>query len=88
MFLIASLVTGVLVAISGSIGLVGMMVPHIARRLVGAVHRRLLSLAALVGALLMVWMRTLIAQQVLPIGILTALLGGFSLSCSCAASKH
>jgi len=80
-FLIASLMTGVLVAISGSIGFVGLMVPHIARRLVGAEHRRLLPVAALVGALLMVWVdviaRTLIAPQDLPIGIPTALLGGF-----------
>lgn len=79
-FLIASLMTGVLVAISGSIGFVGLMVPHIARRLVGAEHRRLLPVAALLGALLMVWVdviaRTLIAPQDLPIGIPTALLGG------------
>ena len=79
-FMIASLVTGVLVAVSGSIGFVGLMVPHIARRIVGSEHRRLLPVAALLGALLMVWVdviaRTLIAPQDLPIGIATALLGG------------
>ncbi|MEE4815122.1 iron ABC transporter permease [Pseudomonas alliivorans] len=79
-FLIASLMTGVLVALCGSIGFVGLMVPHIARRLVGSEHRRLLPIATLLGALLMVWVdvvsRTLIAPEDLPIGISTALLGG------------
>ncbi|MCD5995453.1 iron ABC transporter permease [Pseudomonas sp. CDFA 602] len=79
-FLIASLMTGVLVALCGAIGFVGLMVPHIARRLVGSEHRRLLPVAALLGALLMIWVdvisRTLIAPEDLPIGIATALLGG------------
>ncbi|NAT25503.1 FecCD family ABC transporter permease [Pseudomonas syringae] len=79
-FLIASLMTGVLVALCGSIGFVGLMVPHIARRLVGSEHRRLLPVATLLGALLMIWVdvisRTLIAPEDLPIGIATALLGG------------
>ncbi|MEE4752078.1 iron ABC transporter permease [Pseudomonas alliivorans] len=79
-FLIASLMTGVLVALCGSIGFVGLMVPHIARRIVGSEHRRLLPIATLLGALLMVWVdvvsRTLIAPEDLPIGISTALLGG------------
>ncbi|WP_122845361.1 FecCD family ABC transporter permease [Pseudomonas viridiflava] len=79
-FLIASLMTGVLVALCGSIGFVGLMVPHIARRLVGSEYRRLLPVATLLGALLMVWVdvvsRTLIAPEDLPIGISTALLGG------------
>jgi iron complex transport system permease protein len=79
-FLIASLMTGVLVALCGAIGFVGLMVPHIARRLVGPEHRRLLPVAALLGALLMMWVdvvaRKLIAPEDLPIGIATALLGG------------
>ncbi|MEE4691674.1 iron ABC transporter permease [Pseudomonas alliivorans] len=79
-FLVASLMTGVLVALCGSIGFVGLMVPHIARRLVGSEHRRLLPVATLLGALLMIWVdvvsRTLIAPEDLPIGISTALLGG------------
>ena len=54
-FLIASLMTGVLVAISGSIGFVGLMIPHIARRLVGAEHRRLLPVSALLGSVFLVW---------------------------------
>ncbi|WP_268798746.1 FecCD family ABC transporter permease [Pseudomonas huanghezhanensis] len=79
-FLIASLITGVLVALCGAIGFVGLMVPHMARRLVGAEHRRLLPVAALIGGLLVMWVdvvsRTIIAPEDLPIGIATALLGG------------
>ena len=80
MFVIASLMTGVLVSISGSIGFVGLMVPHIARRLVGAEHRRLLPVALLLGSLFLIWVdvaaRTLISPEDLPIGIATAALGG------------
>ena len=79
-FLIASLMTGVLVAISGSIGFVGLMIPHIARRLVGAEHRRLLPVSALLGSVFLVWVdvaaRTLIAPEDLPIGVATAAIGG------------
>ncbi|MGA8138392.1 iron ABC transporter permease [Pseudomonas sp. MWU12-2037] len=79
-FLIASLMTGVLVSISGSIGFVGLMVPHIARYLVGAEHRRLLPVSALLGSLFLVWVdvaaRTLIAPEDLPIGVATAAIGG------------
>lgn len=79
-FVIASLMTGVLVSISGSIGFVGLMVPHIARRLVGAEHRRLLPVCVLLGSLFLVWVdvaaRTLIAPEDLPIGVATAAIGG------------
>ncbi|MFK8331138.1 FecCD family ABC transporter permease [Pseudomonas sp. BJa5] len=79
-FLICSLLTGVLVAISGSIGFVGLMVPHIARRLVGAEHTRLLPVCLLVGSLFLIWVdvaaRTLISPEDLPIGIATAAIGG------------
>jgi iron complex transport system permease protein len=79
-FVIASLMTGILVSISGSIGFVGLMVPHIARRLIGAEHRRLLPVCALLGSLFLVWVdvvaRTVIAPEDLPIGVATAALGG------------
>jgi len=81
-FVIASLITGAIVAVSGSIGFVGLMVPHAARWLVGAEHRRLLPTCALLGAVFMVWVdvvaRTLIAPQDLPIGIATAAIGGIA----------
>lgn len=79
-FVCASLLTGVLVSLSGAIGFVGLMLPHIARFLVGAEHRRLLPVSALLGALFLVWVdvaaRTLLAPQDLPIGIATAAIGG------------
>ncbi|MDE3738116.1 iron ABC transporter permease [Pseudomonas resinovorans] len=79
-FLCTSLLTGVLVSLSGAIGFVGLMLPHLARRLVGAEHRRLLPVCALLGAVFLVWVdvaaRTLLAPQDLPIGIATAAIGG------------
>ena len=79
-FVAASLLTGVLVSLSGAIGFVGLILPHVARFLVGAEHRRLLPVAALLGALFLVWVdvaaRTWLAPQDLPIGIVTAAIGG------------
>lgn len=79
-FIGTSLLTGVLVSLSGAIGFVGLMVPHVARLLVGADNRRLMPVSALLGGVFLVWVdvaaRTLIAPQDLPIGIATAALGG------------
>ncbi|MCP3425360.1 iron ABC transporter permease [Rothia sp. AR01] len=79
LLLLVSLCVGVLVAASGSIGFVGLVVPHLARRCVGARHVRTVPVAALMGALLLVLAdlvaRTVLQPQELPIGILTALLG-------------
>lgn len=79
-FVLASLVTAVLVTVSGSIGFVGLMVPHAARMVVGAAHRVLLPVAALGGAAFLVLAdlaaRTLAAPQEIPVGVLTALTGG------------
>ncbi|MFB7940944.1 FecCD family ABC transporter permease, partial [Streptomyces sp. NPDC056049] len=79
-FLLASLVTAVMVAASGAVGFIGLMVPHAARLLVGAPHRRLLPVAALGGALALVvadlGARTVAAPQDIPVGVLTALTGG------------
>lgn len=79
-FLIVSLMTGAIVAVSGAIGFVGLMMPHAVRLLVGADHRRVLPLAALLGASFMIWVdvvaRTLVAPEELPVGVITALLGG------------
>ena len=79
-FVVASLLTGVLVSLSGAIGFVGLMLPHVARFLVDAEHRRVLPVAALLGALFLVWVdvaaRTWLAPQDLPIGIVTAAIGG------------
>lgn len=76
---VVSLCTGAVVAAAGAIGFVGLVVPHLARRLVGSVHSRMLPVAALLGALFLVWAdalaRTIMAPRELPIGILTALVG-------------
>jgi iron complex transport system permease protein len=78
--LAASLMAGVTIAVSGSIGFVGLMVPHFTRLLAGADHRRVLPIAALLGGILVVWVdvaaRLLIAPEELPVGILTAIMGG------------
>lgn len=79
-FLCTSLLTGVLVSLCGAVGFVGLMVPHMARTLTGAEHRRLIPVSALLGGIFLVWVdvaaRTLLAPQDLPIGIATAALGG------------
>ena len=78
--LIASLMAGVTIAVSGTIGFVGLMVPHFTRLLIGADHKKVLPVAALGGGILVVWVdvaaRTVIAPEELPVGILTAIIGG------------
>lgn len=80
LFLLVSLVTGTLVAVCGPIGFVGLMVPHAARMLVGSEHRRVLPVAALVGAIFLVWVdvlsRIAFAPAEVPVGVITSLLGG------------
>lgn len=80
MFVLVSLVTGVLVALTGPIGFVGLVVPHVARMLVGAEHRRVLPVSALVGAIFLVWVdvvsRVSFAPAELPVGVITSLIGG------------
>jgi iron complex transport system permease protein len=79
LFLLTALMTGAMVSVSGAIGFVGLVIPHITRMLVGAPHARVLVIAPLLGAVLMVWVdvlsRTLVAPRELPIGVLTALIG-------------
>ncbi|MEZ0166011.1 FecCD family ABC transporter permease [Kineococcus sp. LSe6-4] len=79
LLVVVCLTVGVLVAAGGSIGFVGLVVPHLARRLVGAGHRWVVPAAALLGACLLVWAdlvaRTVMAPQELPVGIVTALVG-------------
>ncbi|MDR6413270.1 UNVERIFIED_ORG: ABC-type cobalamin transport system permease subunit [Burkholderia sp. 1595] len=62
-----------MVAMSGSIGFVGLMIPHVARRFVGTDHRRLLPVTTLFGAISLIWVdvtaRTIIAPEDLPIGV-------------------
>ncbi|MGT2742435.1 FecCD family ABC transporter permease [Streptococcus plurextorum] len=80
LIVLASLLTGISVAISGTIGFVGLICPHFARLLVGSDHKRLLFVAAMLGSLLVIWAdvlaRVMIAPEELPLGILTAIIGG------------
>lgn len=79
LFVLAALIAGILVAVAGGIGFVALMVPHIARSLVGSSHRRLLAVSALVGAIFLTWAdvvaRLVLAPEELPIGIITAFCG-------------
>lgn len=74
-----TLLTAVAVAVSGTVGFVGLIVPHILRLIVGPDHRILLPASALGGAVLLTLCdalaRTVLAPAELPIGIITALLG-------------
>jgi iron complex transport system permease protein len=75
----ATLLTAVLVAVSGAVGFVGLIVPHAARWWVGIGHRTLLPVTALIGAIFMVWAdigaRVLFAPEELPVGLITTLVG-------------
>ncbi|MFD8565538.1 FecCD family ABC transporter permease [Streptomyces sp. NPDC059639] len=79
LFVVTAAVTGTVVAVSGAIGFVGLMVPHLVRMLVGASHARVLVVAPLAGAILLVWAdvlsRVLLAPTELPVGVVTAALG-------------
>lgn len=78
--LVVSAATGASVAVSGAIGFVGIVCPHLPRLLIGPDHRYLLPASALLGATLLLLAdaasRTIVAPAELPIGILTAAVGG------------
>ena len=79
-FVVGALITGVMVAFSGMIGFVGLMVPHIVRLLVGGDYARVIPASALFGAIYLLWSdiiaRTFMAPEDMPIGIVTGLVGG------------
>ncbi len=78
--LIAALATGAAVALTGPIGFIGLIVPHIIRLAIGPDHRRLIPACALGGATLLVLAdllaRTLAAPAEIPVGLFTAFAGG------------
>ncbi|CAM2975595.1 iron ABC transporter permease [Prescottella defluvii] len=80
LIVLCAVLTGVLVAVSGVVGFVGLMIPHIARMLVGSDHRRVLPVALVVGAGFAIAAdlvaRTVMIPQEIPVGIVTALVGG------------
>jgi iron complex transport system permease protein len=79
LFTATALMTATIVSMAGSIGFVGLVVPHMMRFFFGPLHRTLLIASALAGAILMVLAdiasRMLIAPQSLPVGVVTALVG-------------
>lgn len=77
--LVSALLTGIAVALSGIIGFIGLVIPHLMRMIFGWYHRLLLVTSALAGALLLLLSdtlaRTLVVPAEIPVGLLTGLLG-------------
>ncbi|MEM0976420.1 MAG: iron ABC transporter permease [Pseudomonadota bacterium] len=79
-FVVGAMITGCMVAFSGIIGFVGLMVPHIVRLMVGGDYARVIPASALFGAIFLLWAdilaRTILAPEDMPIGIVTGVIGG------------
>lgn len=79
-FITASLATGAAVSVGGPVGFVGIVVPHLVRLIVGPDHRLVVPASALFGAAFLVGCdvvaRTVMAPIELPVGVITALIGG------------
>ena len=82
LFVTTALLTGVMVAFSGAIGFIGLMVPHFVRLMVGGDNVRVVPLSAIFGALILIWAdivaRLIMAPEDMPIGIVTGLVGGIA----------
>lgn len=78
-FLVVSLVVGLVVAFSGLIGFVGLVVPHLGRMVLGSDHRLLMPVSALGGAIFLIaadtLARTVVSPSELPVGVITAFIG-------------
>ena len=78
-FVLQAVLVGSLVAVAGGIGFVGLIVPHLARLMVGARHRNVVPVAMLTGALFMVWVdvaaRIMAPPMEVPLGVVTGLVG-------------
>lgn len=90
---LSALMAGAAVAVSGTIGFVGLVIPHMLRLMVGPNHRHLLPGAALGGAIFLVWCdllaRTLVPAEELRLGVITAFVGGpFFLHLLLREEKH
>jgi iron complex transport system permease protein len=79
-FIASALLVGAVVSVSGMIGFVGLIVPHVMRLLLGADHRLLLPASSLAGAIFLVWADTVARSALgvveIPVGVVTALCGG------------
>ncbi|TAJ45235.1 FecCD family ABC transporter permease [Methanofollis fontis] len=77
LLLLSSFITGIAVSVAGSIGFIGLIVPHLMRILVGPDHRLLIPSAMMAGAALLMWADTLvrILPTEIPVGIVTSFFG-------------
>lgn len=79
LIVVTALLTAAAVAVSGCIGFVGLVIPHLVRSVAGADHKKLLPVSALSGAIFMIWVdvgaRMIHPPTEIPVGILTAFLG-------------
>ncbi len=77
---ISAALTGVVVAVAGTIGFVGLIIPHVVRMLIGSDHRRVVPISAVVGAIFLIWCdvaaRMLMGSVEIPIGVVTSMIGG------------
>ncbi|HOO85217.1 MAG TPA: iron ABC transporter permease, partial [Prolixibacteraceae bacterium] len=80
LFIVASLLTGICVAVAGIIGFVGLVIPHLIRNIIGTDYRILLAGSFLGGSLFLIICdiiaRTIIMPNELPIGVITGMVGG------------
>lgn len=79
LIIFSSLLIAVIVSICGIIGFVGLIIPHITRKLVGNKHKDLIPFSVLIGSIFLIWAdniaRTCFSPEELPIGIISAFLG-------------
>ncbi|TFH08387.1 MAG: iron ABC transporter [Candidatus Atribacteria bacterium] len=79
LLVLTTLLTASAVAMAGTIGFIGLVVPHVMRLLLGPDHRRLIPASALVGGCFLIWSdmaaRTVLAPAELPVGVITAFFG-------------
>lgn len=79
LFFIQALLVGAMVAVAGGIGFVGLVIPHLARMMVGSLHWRLLPISMATGALFLLWVdviaRISAPPQEIPLGVVTGVLG-------------
>lgn len=84
-FVMSALITAVMVAFSGLIGFVGLMMPHLVRLVVGGDNARVLPGSALAGSVFLIWAdaaaRVAMAPEDMPIGVVTGLIGGVFFIC-------
>ncbi len=78
--LLATILTASLVAITGAIGFIGLVIPHVCRHMSGSSHRKLIILSSITGAIFLIWAdaiaRSAFSPREIPIGIITSLIGG------------